>query len=136
MKTKITSPEEVQALNVCLSLNNDVKLQDILHNVTSADVTILKFSAEWCRPCKDLSAKLAEDMLQYPELYSGVSIFELNLDDDFCDEMQTKYDVTSIPLCVVLPNPRSENIVKTEPVRIVGCQMQQLRDAIIECQKS
>ena len=135
MKTKITSPEEAQALNLCLNINNDVKLQNILHNVTSADVTILKFSAQWCRPCKDLSAKLAEDMLESPELYRGVSIFEIDLDDDFCDEMQTKYEVTSIPLCVVLPNPQSENIAKTEPVRIVGCQMQQLRDAIIMCRK-
>ena len=135
MKTKITSPEEAQALNLCLNINNDVKLQNILHNVTSADVTILKFSAQWCRPCKDLSAKLAEDMLESPELYRGVSIFEIDLDDDFCDEMQTKYEVTSIPLCVVLPNPQSENIAKTEPVRIVVCQMQQLRDAIIMCRK-
>ena len=132
MKSELTSSEEIQVLNTYL--NSNVETKQVIRAVSSSIVTILKFSAGWCGPCKKLSAELDKDMERSPGVYLGVSIFEINVDDECCEELTRKYEVTSIPLCIVIPSPISSNVINGKETRIVGCKLQQIKDAILNCQ--
>ena len=130
----ISGQDEIHALHAYLNLNMETRR--ILRSLCLHDVTILKFSANWCQPCKRLSEQLAQDVENSPELYKNVFIIEINVDDESSHEIAAKYEVSSIPLCIVVPNLVSDKIIETaEPTRISGCSLQQIRNAIAECQK-
>ena len=134
MSQLLSGQDEFNALHTYLNLNMETRR--ILRSLCLHDVTILKFSANWCQPCKNLSREIARDVENSPELYKNVFIVEINVDDESSQDITTKYEVSSIPLCVVIPNQVSDKIIEAaNPVRIVGCKLQQIRNAIAECQK-
>lgn len=67
---------------------------------------IIKFSASWCQPCKQLKRALEGVDL-------GVNIVEIDIDKDF--ELALKYKVQSVPTLVLLED-------EVEKKRLVGMQ--------------
>lgn len=66
------------------------KLEDVLTN----DVTIVDFFAEWCGPCKMISAEL--------EKMENIKIIKVNVDDH--EELAQTHGVMSIPTVEIYKN--------------------------------
>jgi len=80
---------------------------------------VIKFSADWCRPCHML-APIFEKVAQ--SYTSGVEFKTVNIDDN--QELASKYGINSIPTIIFL---QEGLVVKT----LVGLQKEQtIRDAI------
>lgn len=62
----------------------------------SGKVVLLDFYADWCGPCKMVAPILEEIAADYPEITVG----KINVDNDM--ELATRFNVTSIPLIVVM----------------------------------
>ena len=60
---------------------------------------ILKFSADWCSPCKKLEEELKN--------FDVVPIFNINIEEDK-DNIATKYNIRSIPTLVYLDDNKDE----------------------------
>ncbi len=66
------------------------KLEDVLTN----DITIVDFFAEWCGPCKMISAEL--------EKMENIKIIKVNVDDH--EELAQTHGVMSIPTVEIYKN--------------------------------
>lgn len=67
----------------------------------SNKITVIKFHAPWCGPCKAMKPIWQELQNQY----SGNSSIELlNIDVDVDTDLQEKYSVRAIPTIVYLKN--------------------------------
>lgn len=66
------------------------KLEDVLTN----DITIIDFFAEWCGPCKMISAEL--------EKMENIKIIKVNVDDH--EELAQTHGVMSIPTVEIYKN--------------------------------
>lgn len=55
---------------------------------------LLKFSAEWCTSCKNLSKKLKETPLD------NIEVEEIDVEKD--DDIAEKYSIRNLPTCVLL----------------------------------
>lgn len=67
--------------------------EEIEKAINSENLSIIKFSAEWCGPCRVLATTIAEIESQF----SNVSFYEINIDEvetNILDE----YKVKNIPL--------------------------------------
>lgn len=64
-------------------------------------MTLLKFSAVWCGPCK-LMHKVMEDVFtEHPEYREKTGFTEIDVDDDPTDS-SSAYGITNIPALVAL----------------------------------
>lgn len=61
---------------------------------------ILKFSADWCNPCKVLKSTLDEVMNM--EEFKNIEVIELDIDDPNNSNQCIKYQVRSIPTLVLM----------------------------------
>jgi thioredoxin 1 len=61
-------------------------------------VTVKKFSAAWCGPCR----MLAPMFEQVKGAYSNVTFEDIDIDENF--EQVEKYNVTSVPTVVIVKN--------------------------------
>lgn len=86
---------------------------------------IIKFSAEWCGPCKTL-APIFHKVSQLEE-YNDVQFKEVDIDEEENADLVTKCQIRNIPTIIVLDE--NEQIVK----RLVGSMTeQQLTTALKE----
>lgn len=65
---------------------------------------ILKFSAQWCGPCKVL--KTVYDKVAKDEKYSGIQFNEIDVDEDD-DNLTAKYGIRNVPTILVLDDDGS-----------------------------
>ena len=72
-------------------------------------ITVKKFSASWCQPCKVLTPI----MQQVKSEVSGVHFMDIDVDDN--SEITTKYGVRSVPTVVIEKDG-------TEVARFAGVQ--------------
>jgi len=70
-------------------------------------VSLVDFYADWCMPCRSLAPILEDLKLKMP----SVNFFKLNIEDS--QDLAGKYDVSSIPLMVIMRDGKEVN-------RIVG----------------
>jgi thioredoxin 1 len=64
-----------------------------------AGYSAIKFSAEWCAPCKMLDANLIKIKEEFPT----VNFYSVDVDAD-SDNLVKKYGITSVPTIVLLKN--------------------------------
>lgn len=60
---------------------------------------ILKFSAEWCGPCKVLKSKLSS--------FDKCKVTEYDV-DDVDDDLLSKYGIRGVPVTILLDNDANE----------------------------
>ena len=70
-----------------------------LEDILTEDVTIVDFFAEWCSPCKMLSAVFEE--------MENIKIIKINVDDH--EELAQKHGVMSIPTVEIYKNKKLVN---------------------------
>lgn len=64
---------------------------------------LLDFYADWCGPCRMVGPIVAEIAEEHPEIAVG----KVNVDEN--PDLARKFNVTSIPLLVVLKNGETRN---------------------------
>ncbi len=74
---------------------------------------VLKFGAEWCRPCQ----KIKPEIQKWATLNKGKLTF-YDVDTDKAPEIVEKYNITSIPVFVFLNSDSDMNKDKLKPSEI------------------
>lgn len=65
---------------------------------SSKDLTILKFSAEWCGPCQMFVPIYEEASSKYSNILFG----EIDIDDEETKSIVSKYQVNTVPTIVLM----------------------------------
>ena len=82
-------------------------------------VEILKFSAEWCMPCKQLATTFEQAKLEIP-------VKDINIDVDA--EMVSKFNIRGVPTLVLMQN--EQEVARTSGYKNVS-QLKAFIDANI-----
>ena len=67
------------------------KLETLSEGILSSGIFAVKFSAEWCGPCKALA-------LTFPDI-TGAELFEVDIDKDF--DALLRYGIRSVPTTII-----------------------------------
>lgn len=67
--------------------------EEIDKAINSENLSIIKFSAEWCGPCKVIATTITEIEPQFP----NVNFYEINI-EEIESEILDQYKVRNIPL--------------------------------------
>ena len=72
------------------------EFQDLLQKMTNKQVLLVKFSAEWCKPCKKIKPLVER---KYNELPSNVIISEIDIDEslDLYMAFKSKKMLSGVP---------------------------------------
>jgi len=71
---------------------------DLQKYITSNDKVIVDFYADWCRPCKQLTAYMCELMeMDVTTVFVKVNIENLN-----CYDLMEQYKITAIPRLIFI----------------------------------
>ena len=81
-------------------LNEDMDLSEILNEAP----TILKFTADWCKPCKAIEPTY--NKCSQSSEYSHVHFVSINVDEH--DDIMAKYGVTAIPAFITFRGNEKE----------------------------
>jgi thioredoxin 1 len=66
-------------------------------------IEVIKFSAEWCAPCKAMIPTIESLKKKYDAIIeSNVSIMSIDIDEN--PEMASKYKIKSIPTTIFIKN--------------------------------
>ncbi|XP_066996684.1 thioredoxin-2 [Anabrus simplex] len=65
-------------------------------NEAGSQLVVVDFFATWCGPCKMIAPKIEELAAEYPDV-----VF-LKVDVDECEDIATKYDISSMPTFVFI----------------------------------
>lgn len=78
---------------------------------------VLKFSADWCSPCRVLGGIINK---LDPEKLNGYKFGEVNVEDDFADDITRDLNIRNIPVCVYFNNgkevKRTIGMLKAEDI--------------------
>jgi len=75
-------------------------------------VTVIKFSAEWCGPCRMLAPAFEQMKSEFP---SGVQFIEYDVDN--YPDQAVKYGITSVPNVVIEKDGMLiEKLVGSKPI--------------------
>lgn len=76
---------------------NNENLNEIL---SSPKLNVIKFSAEWCGPCKMLAPVYHEIANEI----SDVNFYEVDIDDESAETLVNKYSVNVVPTVIFIKN--------------------------------
>lgn len=76
-----------------------VSNNSVLENVISEGNTCLKFSAEWCGPCRVLGENIESIESDYP----NINFIEVDV-DEADEELVSKYKIRNIPVLFFIKN--------------------------------
>ena len=86
-----------------------------MSNDYMSGLSVLKFSADWCAPCKRLQTIVDKMEKEFPD----ITIYNVDIDNDF--EVAKKYSIKSVPSLLFFENGKEQNKIegleKTEAVR-------------------
>lgn len=77
--------------------------------------SIVKFSAEWCAPCKRMETLLSKMEKEFPE----ITFYDVDIDK--CNNLAKKYKIMTLPTLIFFMDKketkRMTGLVLTEPLR-------------------
>lgn len=84
--------------------------------INSDNLTVVKFSADWCGPCRTL-AGIMDDVT--PD-YQNVNFIEIDVEDDGMDEIVSNYSIRNIPVLAFIKNGKllNKNVGLVDKVKI------------------
>lgn len=84
--------------------------------INSDNLTVVKFSADWCGPCRTL-AGIMDDVT--PD-YQNVNFIEIDVEGDGMDEIVSNYSIRNIPVLVFIKNGKllNKNVGLVDKVKI------------------
>jgi len=86
-----------------------------MSNDYMSGLSVLKFSADWCAPCKRLQTIVDKMGKEFPD----ITIYNVDIDNDF--EVAKKYSIKSVPSLLFFDNGKEQNKIegleKTETIR-------------------
>lgn len=68
--------------------------------INSDNLTVVKFSASWCGPCRTLAGIMNEVTPDFP----NVNFIEVDVEGDDVDEIVSKYSIRNIPVLAFVKN--------------------------------
>ncbi len=78
-------------------------LNNLKENLSKDKLSIIKFSAEWCGPCKMLAPIIEEISNEQ----SNIDIYEVDIDDDTKEELVKQYSVNVVPTVVFVKSGKA-----------------------------
>lgn len=90
-KTKMEVDSKKVTTNVVLISSEDEYLEYINEN----DIVVIKFSADWCTPCKMLAPKYREMSMKYTDIKF------LSVDVDELSSIADEEDISAMPTIIV-----------------------------------
>jgi thiol-disulfide isomerase/thioredoxin len=118
--------------NVIVDLNI-ITLQQ-LQNLAEEHVIVIKFTAQWCGPCKRIAAQVEKHFLDMPE-----NVICVEIDVDECDELYTLFKnkrmLNGIPAILAFygDEPRLRFWIPDDSV--VGADTRAVKNFIDRCQE-
>lgn len=84
--------------------------------INSDNLTVVKFSADWCGPCRTL-AGIMDDVT--PD-YENVNFIEIDVEGDGMDEIVSNYSIRNIPVLAFIKNGKllNKNVGLVDKVKI------------------
>lgn len=84
--------------------------------INSDNLTVVKFSADWCGPCRTL-AGIMDDVT--PD-YQNVNFIEIDVEGDGMDEIVSNYSIRHIPVLAFIKNGKllNKNVGLVDKVKI------------------
>lgn len=84
--------------------------------INSDNLTVVKFSADWCGPCRTL-AGIMDDVT--PD-YQNVNFIEIDVEGDGMDEIVSNYSIRNIPVLAFIKNGKllNKNVGLIDKVKI------------------
>lgn len=85
--------------------------------INSDNLTVVKFSADWCGPCRTL-AGIMDDVS--PD-YQNVNFIEVDVEGDGMDEIVSNYSIRNIPVLAFIKNGKllNKNVGLVDKVKII-----------------
>jgi thioredoxin 1 len=75
------------------------KSQDFIEiNNDKTKTIVLDFYAVWCKPCQSLGKSLEE----VSKKYSDVEFMKVNVENENCEELVDRFNVTGIPRVIII----------------------------------
>lgn len=71
-------------------------------------LVILKFTADWCSPCKMINEHLQKLINEYN---GKVKFYEIDVEDDENSEIVSKYEITNLPTLLFFKNGKVINSI-------------------------
>lgn len=84
--------------------------------INSDNLTVVKFSADWCGPCRTLGG-IMDDVT--PD-YQNVNFIEIDVEGDGMDEIVSNYSIRNIPVLAFIKNGKllNKNVGLVDKVKI------------------
>jgi thioredoxin 1 len=84
--------------------------------INSDNLTVVKFSADWCGPCRTL-AGIMDDVT--PD-YQNVNFIDIDVEGDGMDEIVSNYSIRNIPVLAFIKNGKllNKNVGLVDKVKI------------------
>ena len=94
------------------------KIEDFENFIASNENVCVKFSAEWCQPCKILGQRIKNIV---SEKIGNTLFIEVDVSkNDDCEELAKKYNISNIPCVVYIKNKevidRSVGLVQLDDI--------------------
>jgi len=81
------------------------------NNFINSSTVIVKFSAPWCGPCKQMAPMFEEVSNQYPNIKFG------KIDTDRCSQTANRFNVRSVPTTIFFKNGKEIKRINGAPSR-------------------
>jgi len=85
------------------------------NNFNPKGLSIAKFSAEWCAPCKRMETLIKKMEKEFPD----VNFFDIDVDS--CNTLAKKHKITTLPTLIFFVDKKEKNrttgLILTEPLR-------------------
>lgn len=80
-----------------------LELIDSANSIDKNKIYVIDFYAKWCGPCKKYGDYIESNILQQGK-YKSIVFAKMDIDNNECHQVISKFQVTSIPRTMILQN--------------------------------